>query len=340
MKFFVCLFLVFVSLYRCFWNLNSASFERWDEATNVAVVSETLSLNYFPILIYQGKPFFEKPPMWYYINIPVAALIGVSTVSMRMVSAAAGLAVILLTARLAWQWWGPVAGVVSWIILLTTQHLFITNPDGIFSTHTFRSADLDALFLLFIVASFGAKRTVWKGIFAGIAVLTKGPLGFVPIISAGRKSFPAAVGWALIVSVPWYLFMTGTFGFPFLTAHFGYHIVERLFIPIEGHDNSPWLYTRLLINRQVFLSWELLIGSLIWLIAGKKLSDVRILNSVMMTVILFFLPTIAQTKLAWYILPIYPFAALLIAAAAADFAAGLTHFRTCRTIRRAHWRGL
>jgi 4-amino-4-deoxy-L-arabinose transferase-like glycosyltransferase len=328
-KFIIFLFFILLTLYRCFWNLGKAPFVRWDEGTNVGVISETLVRKSFPVLLYHGTPFFEKPPLWYYVNIPIAAIFGISQLSMRMISAAAGFAVILLTVLLALRWWGPIAGFVSWAVLLATNHLFVTDPAGIFSTHTFRSADPDALFILFIVASFSSKQPVWKGIFAGLAVLTKGPVGFIPLFTVlGTKAFRVAMGWALVVTAPWYVFMTGTFGNAFISAHIGYHLAERFITPIEGHANVLWYFAELLGNRQLFLSWELLVVSVVWLIVKKKLSDIRIVYVVLMTGILFLLPTLSRTKLAWYILPMYPFTALVIGAAASDISAYLVRFRT------------
>jgi len=307
MKFFICLCLIFFTIYRCFWNLEQAPFEQWDEATNIGVLTETISRKSIPVLMYQGKPFFEKPPLWYYMQL-------ISPFSPRSLSAAAGFLTILLTAYIAWKWWGTVAGVTAWIVLLSTNQLFLNNPAGYFSTHTFRSADVDSLFLLCFLLSFYIKRPAWKGVFAGLAVSTKGPLGLLPILFS-----PTAFGWAIVITIPWYLFMSVTFGWPFLSAHIGYHLAQRVFTPIEGHTNSPWYYVQLLTNRQVFFAWELLAGSIAWLMLKKRWKDARVRSVIAMTVLCFFLPAVARTRLAWYIIPLYPFAALVIAAAVGDF---------------------
>lgn len=305
MKIVLTLLLIALTWYRCFGNLTTNPIERWDEQTNIAVIADTRSHGSFPILFLENTPFFEKSPLWYYLHLFLP-------VHPRVVSAFAGLLTILLTAYITWKWWGPLAGFVSWVILLTTNHLFVTNPSGIFSTHTFRSADVDSLFMFLLVASFFVDSPKWKGLLAGLAVLTKGPLGALPILFSTNKI--TSICWALATILPWYTYMVAQFGETFLSAHFGYHLYTRSVMPLEGHTQYWWYYASILSNRHLFFSWELLVGSMIYLFATKKLKDSRIRSIVIMAATLLLVPTFVQTKLAWYILPFYPFAALVIAA--------------------------
>ncbi len=116
--------------YRIFFNLLQAPVERWDEQTNIEVVINSLSHKSFPVLYIDDKPFFEKPPLWYWITAIVVKSVNQSPFSMRLLSAVSGVGVILLTVFLAWRWWGVYAGISSWIVLLTTNQLFVTNAGG------------------------------------------------------------------------------------------------------------------------------------------------------------------------------------------------------------------
>lgn len=324
--------LTLLTIWRLFSGLGQAPFERWDEVTNVEVVTNLITTRSFPALYAFHQPFFEKPPLWYYLSALIARAVGVSKNSMRALSVVSGLCIILFTVYLAWRWWGTASGFTAWIVLLTTNQLFITNPAGYFATHTFRSADLDALLIAFMIVAFAAcaslkKCSVIAGLATGLGVLTKGPFGFVPLVIATllfirKKRYFCSLWTAWIVgaavAVPWYLYMTARFGSTFLSAGIGYHLIDRAISPLEGHASSPLFYVWVLASRSVFLSWELLAGSLIWLTVKKKFTDMRVLYSVCMTVVLFLIPTVVQTKLAWYILPVYPFAALTIAAAVGD----------------------
>jgi len=319
MKIALTILLLFLTWYRCFFQLQIQPIERWDESTNISVIRNTRFHHSFPILFVEDKPFFEKSPLWYYVSLLLP-------VHPRAISATAGFLTILLVSYIAWKWWGPLAGFISWVILLTTNHLFVTNPSGVFSTHTFRSADVDSLFILFLICSFYTDNPKWKEFFSGLAVLTKGPLGLLPLVFSLNS-----LGWALLTILPWYVYMMAMFGHAFISAHLGYHIIDRSIYPLEGHAQHWWYYVRLLSNRQFFLSWELLVGSLIWLISHDKWKDPKIRSVVFIAGMLFLIPTLIQTKLAWYILPFYPFAALIIGA---GVSAAVSHYR--RYSGRAH----
>ncbi len=316
--------LVLITSYRLFVGLGDQPLERWDEKTNISVVTDSVSQNMFPVLYLGPKPFFEKPPLWYFANSLVAKTFGTSAVSMRMTSAFSGLFVILISAYLAWRWWGKTAMIVTWLVLLSTDQLFITNAGGYFATHTLRSADVDALQLLFLLIAFVLAVEIKKhrfaplllGVFSGLAVLTKGPIGLLPIMFIPVS--PISYLSLLLVVLPWYIFMVIKFGHGFLAANLGYHLTERVLVPLEGHRESIWFYLGILTSKSMFISWPLLFISLFWAIIRKKYHDRRILFLVLMVSFCFIIPSLVQTKLAWYILPIYPFAALLIGAFFAD----------------------
>lgn len=322
----IAFLLLALTSYRCFWNLEKAPLERWDETTNISVITETLSRGSFPVLYLSDKPFFEKPPVWYYIHLLVAGVADASPIAMRMTSAVGGFLIILLTVSFAWKWWGSLAGVITWIILLATNHLFVTNPSGVFSTHNFRTADVDSLFILFLVATIFTKNPTLQGIFTGLAVLTKGPLGLLPllVLSIQRKTIMKSWTIAILFILPWYAFMSILFGLPFLSEHFGYHTLARTLLSVEGHNNPMWYYGALLSNRTFFPSWELLVFSIVWIFVDRKLRrDASAVSVALLATAFFLVPTLAQTRLAWYILPMYPFAAITMGAAVSSVLAKL-----------------
>ncbi len=174
---------------------------------------------------------------------------------------------------------------------------------------------------------------VIAGVATGLALLTKGPLGIIPLVTATvlsvhigkavKQSIFTAWKIFFFTAVPWYLFMTIRFGFPFLSMHFGYHIIERTLSPIEGHDGSVWYYFQLLANRDVFFFWTLVVFSFVWVIVKKLYRKQNVLYVFVSTIIFFIIPTFIRTRLAWYILPFYPFAALVVGIAMADVAKGI-----------------
>lgn len=334
----IIIVLIPTTVYRIFSGQSAQPVQRWDEKKNIAVVTNSLAHASFPILYFDDKPFFEKPPLWYMASAALTTATHSSPFSMRLVSLVSGTGIILLTVLLAWGQWGPIAAISAWVVLLCTNQLFITNAGGYFSSHTLRSADLDALQIFFMVITYAAcvritsdkHMSVVAGVSSGLALLTKGPMGIIPLFVATILSFRRGkaerhaffTAWVILffTAAPWYLFMTIRFGFAFVSLHIGYHIVDRAFFPMERHSSPPWYYLQLLTNHAVFFSWELLTGSCLWILVHKSYRDVKMLYTFVLTVLLFILPVCIQTRLAWYILPFYPFAALTIGAVTADIA--------------------
>jgi 4-amino-4-deoxy-L-arabinose transferase-like glycosyltransferase len=317
-----------ITLYRCFFDLGTLPVERWDEKTNIRVINSITSRQSFPALTLDGAPFFEKPPVWYWVVSAINLPVHNPLIAARGVSALCGFLSVMCIVWASRHWWGDTAGVVSWAVLATTQHLFVNNPEGIFSTHTLRSADVDSLFILFLVLSFIASLSVENprhkglvtGLFCALATLTKGPLGLLPFIFLPKKSMHSALAIYIFFLLPWYTYMTVIYGWSFISTHIFYHLIQRSLYPIEGHMNPWWYYISLLTRRTVFLSWEVLGISIMGLIiTGRYTADRRVRAGIIMLLLCLIIPTAAQTRLAWYILPAYPFAALTIGAFASLF---------------------
>jgi 4-amino-4-deoxy-L-arabinose transferase-like glycosyltransferase len=345
MTFFIVLSIIAIVLIRCFSGITTTPIERWDEQTNIDVVKHSSMLGTFPFLMLDGQPFFEKPPLWYYTAMLSSSTHGVSAITLRFVSAVFGMLFLLLVISTARKWWGETAGIISFVLLVTTNHLFVNNPVGIFSTHTLKSADVDSMFLFFLFLTFVLAKDIYAsklyailiGMISGLTVLTKGPLGIVPFSVTSilfyrtsykkyRTNLLYLFGTFFVTAIPWYLCMIYRYGWQFISNNFGYHIFERVLTPLEGHGNSPWYYFSLLTNISLFPYGILFLISGIWIFAsGIYKKDMRITYSFIMAVICLTIPTLMQTKLAWYILPFYPFAILTIVG-------------TVSTISRTGWR--
>lgn len=318
-----------ITIIQCVTGIHTQPIEQWDEQTNSTVVRESYRKNTFPFLIYQSKPFFEKPPLWYYIEYGLVALGYNTLASFRIVSSFSGILLILCTAYAAKRWWGNKAFLTTWIVLLFSRQMFITNIGGYFSTHTVRSADVDALLILFIMiavlTALSKKPTklmsISTGVLIGAAMLTKGPSGFLILIPLSlwffyqQKKNLILLLWcsAFGIFLPWFFVMLFEYKFLFLNSFFTYHIGTRIFSAIEGHTQSYVYYLSLMSNPLLYPPGILLAYSLI-IIFYKKLFliDKRIGIILFCFILYLIVPSVMQTKLAWYILPVYPFAALLI----------------------------
>ena len=303
-------------------DINTRSVERWDEQTNIDVVSESLTDNIFYIS-YKQEPFFEKPPLWYFLTIIPVLYAGQSLVSYRIVSVISALLIILLTYLLVSKRSGTKAGLLSILAYLFIPQLYLVNPAGYFASHTFNSADLDTLQIFFIVFSIFAlfydkKPTpllIALSYFAlALGYLTKGPFVLLPLllntIYLKRKGLKlkGLFFYLTIFLIPvllWHLYMQLTFGNDFTSAYVNYHILQRGFTPLEGHVEPLSFYLQLFFDPRLnLLALPITISILSFLRSGKKDSLKKYL--LIFILLVMVLLTLTATKLAWYILPLYP----------------------------------
>lgn len=318
----------------CFYRLSYPDIRAWDEGTNAGVVAATIDGGSLPALETSTGPFFEKPPLWYYLAVSTVATRGFDAVSLRLPAALAGFALILLVAWGTMRLHSPAAGIVAAMFMLACGHLFTFKPDGIFSTHHIRSADSDLVQILFLFAAFLAfgrwaegRRSglYWGAAWSGLAVLAKGPLGLLPAavfaiwhVSTRRIDLPrrdlarAALVFAYIV-VPWHLYMLWKFGWPFVDEYLMRAIVSRAGTTLEGHSGPWYYYLQILRDRAVCCSAELVaIAVVVSLVKRAGERAYARLAPALFVAFLMVLIAAMQTKLAWYMLPLYPFAAVMV----------------------------
>jgi 4-amino-4-deoxy-L-arabinose transferase-like glycosyltransferase len=342
------LFILFIilSFTFCFYNLNSLSISLWDEYTNFNVIYSTIENKSLPYLMLNNKYFFEKPPLWYFLSLFNSQIFGLNNFSLRLISAFSSFFIILITFYIGYKIFSYKAGLVSGFVMLASRHLFINNSN-FFSTHTFRSADLDALQLLFILLTSFAlfefnknNKTFYfavASIFTSFGFMTKGFISLLPvfiyfiylILNTNKKLLKIKISYLiyfltifLIFTLPWHLLMFLKFKDLFIERYFIYHVLIRSISTIEEHYGKIFYYFYILFRKDFFFSMEFLIISIIYLIKKYKQKISRDFNLFFPLSFVFFILiifTLVQTKLAWYILPIYPFASLVIGKFFSDF---------------------
>jgi 4-amino-4-deoxy-L-arabinose transferase-like glycosyltransferase len=147
----------------------------------------------------------------------------------------------------------------------------------------------------------------------------------------------------LLVAAPWHLAMTWLHGTTFWSDYVGWHVVKRATEAIHNPTADTWWYFPTLLRKFSPFSWWLVPAILFQFIlspdalSGRRISQVRsasaqgtevrigeilrrftpqdkletlLLLWLLITLALF---TIAKTKFDWYLLPLYPAAAMLLA---------------------------
>lgn len=287
-----------------------------------------------------GAPFFEKPPLYYWVMAGSYAIAGVSNASARAVSALAGLATLALLFMWAKRAASERTAYLAVFMLATSLQFFQ-------STHWVL---LDPLLMLFLtLAAWGAWERLdgngspWAlaALYGGIClgVWTKGLIG-VALPMAGLLLFMAlkrtrAQDWARRLRLVWGLALTGLIIVLCLGAFYlaegrealvqlvwVNHVLRFIKPGTTGHAQPfyyyvhalpmavlPWLMPLLALFRPAF--WR-----------GSKEGSNALLRPYLGAAVLggVLLLSAATTKRETYLLPLLPPLALLMALAMEDMA--------------------
>lgn len=227
-----------------------------------------------------GHPYFNKPPLVFWIHGLFLHVFGVHLWAARLPSVAAALGCVLATVAITRQFLSARTAVLAGSILALTLEFFRRTRE--------LSLDLwQALFLLLALylLARAAKREHWRlliaaGLPIGLALLCKPLVAFVffPIATIwlvwiGRAYralwlFPAAI-LALAVAAPWHLSMAVEHGPTFWRQYFGAEILDRATGALQaGHDQPiPWYFY---LHQLALRGWPWLAFSILAIVSWSR----------------------------------------------------------------------
>ena len=312
--------------------LGNASLADWDEATYAQLAHEMVQTGDWITPHWNGVPLHDKPPLVLWCMALGMRLGITSEVAARLPSAFAGLAVLGLTIMLGrsmFCWWTAVAAAA----LLLIRSSYHGGNFVVLARQGMLDVPLTA-FALWALLLFWSGLTrpgawVWMGVPCGLAFMTKG-LQVVPLVAAlivsallvhatdrtlGRdhvRSFAMAVTIAMAIAVPWHLLEAHLHGREFVDGYFLVHL--RKVAHIEAGDRGNWKFYPSALAGNIPRAWLVVAGTVciaIWQAIVAR--DKRAIVLVTWIVIPFTVYSIAATKLPWYVVPLQPAAALLVA---------------------------
>src|SRR3989442_195155 len=224
-----------------------------------------------------GKPWFEKPPLFYWGAALCFKLSGVSEAAARLPSAISALLATLALAWLALRLYG--AETARWLLLLLPTTVGMIGFSHAASTDMPFSAMLTlAMVCAAVVLGLTRNentpvipRTPWLalilfGFFLGLAVLTKGPAAI--ILSGGAVFFwalitkrwrdafrllhPAAIVAFCATALPWYI-LCARRNPDFFRVFIIEHNFKRYLTPEFQHIQPFWYYAPVLLA--MFFPW-------------------------------------------------------------------------------------
>lgn len=282
-----------------------------------------------PVL--HGQPYYDKPPLLYWLVMSAYAVFGVHDWAARLVASAIGLAIVAVT----YLWGRAVAGrqtalAGAFVLCLSARFVYLSHL-----------LTMNGLLCLCVTAALAAAHRAltstpfsWRwwwlsALLTGIGILAKGPVALVlvmvPVLLAsiaGCASFRigAGVGFAAVasaVAAPWFIALALRDP-EFLHYFFWKHHIERYVAPFD-HAKPAWYYLPEILLGM--LPWTLLLPGLmreVWRRRSERRSEAFFLIAAGFALAFF---SVAGSKRAGYILPVMPPLALALGSYLATFAA-------------------
>lgn len=300
-----------------FFNLGGIPLLDPDEPVYAETPKEMFTFNEFVSPRIYGEYWYDKPPMYYWLVAASYKIFGVNEFAARFPSAALAVACTLVVYLSGRRLFNERAGMAGALVLATCIEYFYLGKAAV--------TDITLLFFLSVsLLSFIEKRYYTAYIFAGLATLTKGPIGllfpggiiFFYLLATRNwsqlKSMKLIPGLLIyvIVAVPWYVIMYNIHGSIFIDTFLGFHNITRFTSPEHPEGVLWYYYIPVLIVG--FFPWTAIMLQSIWTSltrSGSNFSVLLFLNIWALFIFIFF--TISQTKLVSYILPMYPPLAML-----------------------------
>jgi len=255
-----------------------------------------------------GQPWFEKPPLTYWLTA-AGHLVGLpdewaARFPEALISAAFLVFFYLALARE----FTPRIALAATAILATSAGWMAYSFAAL--TDLPMSAAVAAAMLVML---FEPRRAVLAGVLLGVSVLGK---GFVPVVLiaplfliARGKRMVTLVS-AVLVAAPWFILCWLRNGSAFWDDFFWKQHVARFLTPSLEHVQPFWFYIPVLLAG--LFPWTPLAG----LLTRRRLySDRRVALLALWTLygLIFF--SVARNKLPGYLLPLFPALAIVLAAA-------------------------
>jgi len=340
------IFIIVLAIILFFFKLGSFSLYDAAETTYGEFTKQIMLTGDWLTMHYNGTIIFDKPPLYFWLARIFSMFIGFNEWAMRLPAAIFGVMTVITTFMLGKVFYNKKVGFLSAIILMTAFQFLIQS----------RIAELDVLLVFFITAGFYcfwqgkyklmyfwlALGTLIKGIIAvampGFAIFlflvitnVAQTLRSAPNMSRakalryvfGKLQIIPGILIVLAIGGPWYAAEWFLHGEKFTEFVLGFLFLSRFQGVVSGHPGPLYYYLPALLLG--FFPWSHFIPYAFiktWK-AAKSQATQQPSHPAILTLCyiipVFIVFSVAKTKLPNYILPIYPFLAIMVGKLWADF---------------------
>ncbi|GIV32990.1 MAG: hypothetical protein KatS3mg031_0525 [Chitinophagales bacterium] len=226
----------------------------WDEINFAECAREMLVTGNYTQVQIDFQPFYEKPPLFFWMQAAAMQMFGINEFAARFPNAVCGIITLLVVFYLGSRWFDNMLG-VWWALAYA----------GSFLPHFyFRSGIIDPWFNLFIFSSLVSLMRaleqrcttsgILSGVLMGLAILTKGPVALlIGLLVALPGAGVIKSNWRIAIKCIFLMILTALFlaalwfgmdmihhGMAFTKEFFRYQI--RLFSTADAGHSGPFYY--------------------------------------------------------------------------------------------------
>jgi 4-amino-4-deoxy-L-arabinose transferase-like glycosyltransferase len=293
-----------------------------DEPRYSAIAREMLTTGDYITPRLYGIPWFEKPPLMYWLAALGFKLFGFNEFGARFPSALGATISVFAIYWCGRKLWDRSLGLLAALILTTSIGFFAFARAASMDMPLTACLTLAMVFFLFAFNDQSPRRRYWLyGFYAaiGLGVLAKGPVALLlPAMSLcgfnllrgkwedWRTWHPRMLWVTALVAAPWYLLCTYFNGWAFIQEFFINQNFARFTSTIHGHDRPIYFYFPVLL--MMTFPWTFILISAIRRRLGKNEQFL-----VWWAIVPFVFFSLSGSKLPGYILPMAPPLAYLCA---------------------------
>ena len=266
-----------------------------------------------------GQFWYDKPPLFYWLEMLSYSLLGISDWSSRLPSAVAAVTTALFVYVQGKDLFNQTIAFMATLILLTSVGFMYVGKAAV--------TDMTLMLTLTVAMISLYQGKYYRAYaFCGLALLAKGPVGYafpalimLLYMAATRQwallrtmKIPQGLCIAFLVGLPWYVFMYQTHGDIFLQTFLGYHNLVRFIAPEHPGQNSIFFFIPVFIGAMV--PWIPALAPAVRRLFKKRdpFND-TVLFCLIWAAFIFVFFSLSHTQLVTYIAPAFPPAAYIIA---------------------------
>jgi 4-amino-4-deoxy-L-arabinose transferase-like glycosyltransferase len=306
-----------------FWGLGSMDLLSLNEGRRALAIQEMVSSGNWLLPHLNGELYLTKPPLLYWLSSSLAFIWGVNEWTLRLPSALAAIAVLIMVYRYALQQSGKWAALFAVQLLIANISFAMRGRRGEIEMLLTALCVGSLLSALQYIQSQSSKNWIILSYFLlALALMTKGPLVILlvtlPLLIAAIYSKNPHIkavllsgrGWLifLVVGLTWYVIVSWQLGFDIWAT-----IAKRDMLDKMQSESAKPILSYL---AWIAVDFMLLIG--LFLVGVKEFfkqqfQQSRQLVLLAATILPLIIFSLFSNKHAKYLLPIYPLIAILLA---------------------------